>query len=79
MNRSGNARFEVVDGGREALERELLRALVYDLPTFDSIARRLTPASNDRLQIVKTDPVGSRSPDQASAACGADLSECRPS
>ena len=75
MNRSGTARFEVHDGGREALEKELLRALVYDLPTFESIARRLTPASNDRLQIAKTDPGGLLSPDRASAACEAGRSE----
>lgn len=79
MIRSGNAQFQVLQGGREAPEKELLRALVYDLPTFESLGSRLTPASNDRLQIVKTDPGGSRSLDHAGAACDADRNGCRPS
>ena len=37
----------VINGGRAAIERELMWAAVYNLPTFDSLMRQLAPCAND--------------------------------
>jgi hypothetical protein len=52
MNRSGTS-FQVVDGGREALEREYMWAIVFDHPNKHNLARRLEPSANDVLCVVR--------------------------
>lgn len=36
-----------LDGGRAAIERELLRAAVFDRSWFTALLRQLTPSAND--------------------------------
>lgn len=52
MNPSTPHDLHVVAGGREGLERQLLRSVVFDLPDADSLSRRLTPAANGSLSLV---------------------------
>jgi hypothetical protein len=44
--------FEVLDGGREALERAYMWAILFDHPDKQALARRLRPAANDALREV---------------------------
>lgn len=44
--------LHIVAGGREGLERQLLRSVLFDLPDADSLSRRLTPAANNSLSLV---------------------------
>lgn len=46
MNPSKPHDLHVVAGGREGLERLLLRSVMFDLPDADSLSKRLTPAAN---------------------------------
>ena len=41
-----------VEGGRAALERDLLRAVLLDLPSLTELMRRLTTAANTQLKVV---------------------------
>jgi hypothetical protein len=51
MNRYGTS-FEAISGGREALEREYMWAILFDRPDKHSLARRLEPSANDALSVV---------------------------
>src|SRR5690349_3311076 len=62
MERSGCTRLQIVAGGRESLERALLRAVVFDQPEAQSLLRRLTPAANASFRLMRADPVGSAAP-----------------
>ena len=44
----------VIDGEREALERRLMWAILFDHPDKERLARKLTPAANSTL--VMNDP-----------------------
>lgn len=44
----------VIDGEREALERRLMWAILFDHPDKEALRRRLTPAANSTL--VLNDP-----------------------
>ena len=44
----------VIDGEREALERRLMWAILFDHPDKERLARQLTPAANSTL--VLNDP-----------------------
>lgn len=44
----------VIDGEREALERQLMWAILFDHPDKEALRRRLTPAANSTL--VLSDP-----------------------
>ena len=44
----------VIDGEREALERRLMWAILFDHPDRERLARQLTPAANSTL--VLNDP-----------------------
>ena len=44
--------FEAIEGGRKALERQLMWAAALDRPTFTALLRRLTPCANDALSYV---------------------------
>ena len=46
------ASLRSVEGGRAALERELLRAILLDLPSLTELIRRLTTAANTQLKVV---------------------------
>lgn len=48
--------LQVIDGGREALERQYLWAVVFDRPEQHVLARRLTPSANDALRVARTEP-----------------------
>jgi len=52
MIRSG-ASLQAINGGREALEREYMWAVVFDRPGKQSLARRLEPSANDALSVVE--------------------------
>ena len=56
MNRSYDSKSAVnlhsVEGGRAALEREVLRAILLDLPSLTELMRRLTTAANTQLRVV---------------------------
>jgi hypothetical protein len=55
-DRSKPRYLSVVEGGRAHLERQLLRAIVFDLPEADELARRLEPSANSNtLQLI---PIG---------------------
>ena len=41
----------VIDGEREALERRLMWAILFDHPDKELLARRLTPAANSTLVV----------------------------
>ena len=51
MIRSGTY-LQTIDGGREALEREYMWAILFDRPDKLTLARRLEPAVNDVLAVV---------------------------
>ncbi len=73
MDRSGQ--FQVVEGGREALERAYLWAIVFDRPDKQSLARRLEPSVNDTLRVVAQRADGTRvaRPFETGAACEVDV------
>lgn len=51
--RNGRAyRPGTIDGGRAALERELIWAAIYDRPVFQLLLRQLTPSANDSVWVV---------------------------
>ena len=41
----------VIDGEREALERRLMWAILFDHPDKERLARQLTPAANSTLAL----------------------------
>jgi len=51
MNRSGTS-LQAISGGREALEREYMWAILFDRPDKQTLARRLEPSANDALSVV---------------------------
>ena len=55
-SRCGKPSLHAIEGGRAALERQALSALVHRLPTFASLLNRLAPASNSTLSLVKAGP-----------------------
>ncbi len=48
MDRSGQT-LQLIEGGREALERDYMWAILFDHPDKQSLARRLEPSANDVL------------------------------
>ena len=44
--------FRLIDGGRETLERNVLRAILLGLPEADELTRRLAPSANTCLYVV---------------------------
>lgn len=66
MDRSGQT-LEVIDGGREALERAYLWAIVFDHPDKQALARRLEPSANDVLCAVAPDADGTPVPRRSGA------------
>jgi hypothetical protein len=52
MTRSGIS-LQAISGGREALEREYMWAILFDRPDKLSLARRLEPPANDVLSVVE--------------------------
>lgn len=54
MTRSGTS-LQAINGGREALEREYLWAILFDRPDKQTLARRLEPSANDALSVVGPD------------------------
>jgi hypothetical protein len=48
----GAVTLHSVEGGRAALEREVLRAVLLDLPSLNELMRRLTTAANTQLTVV---------------------------
>lgn len=68
-NAGGRDSLRVIDGGRAALERELMWSAVYNRPTFNSLMRQLTPCANDgRLQLHSGEP---ELPHRSGATCAA--------
>lgn len=61
MSRSGVS-LEVIDGGREALEKAYLQAILFDLPGKQALARRLEPSANDAVEVVSPDLLGAKAP-----------------
>ena len=51
MTRSGTS-LQTIDGGREALEREYMWAIMFDRPDKLILARRLEPSANDVFAVV---------------------------
>jgi hypothetical protein len=66
MDRSGQT-LEVIDGGREALERAYMWAILFDRPDKQALARRLEPSANDVLCAVAPDEDGTRVPRRSGA------------
>jgi hypothetical protein len=53
MNRSGNS-LQGLEGGREALERAYLWAVLFDHPGKLALARRLEPCANHCLHVIES-------------------------
>lgn len=47
--------LQLIDGGREALEREYMWAIIFDRPDKQSLARRLEQSANDALCVVRSE------------------------
>lgn len=61
----------VIEGGRAQLERQLLRAIVFNLPGADELARRLEPSANSNpLQLVTARGATCPAPDEPSDGHG---------
>lgn len=52
MTRSGTS-LQSIDGGREALEKEYVLAILEDRANKQALARRLEPSANDALSVVE--------------------------
>ncbi len=47
----GAPAFRAINGDREALERRLMWAILFDYPDKEALKRRLTPAANSTLLV----------------------------
>jgi len=57
----------VIEGGRAQLERQLLRAIIFNLPEADELARRLEPSANSNpLQLIAAEDATRLARDQPS-------------
>jgi hypothetical protein len=50
-----NSSLRALEGGREALERAYMWAIIFDRPDKQALARRLEPSANDSLCVVRQD------------------------